>query len=47
MPPPQRNAYRLIRRERWLENHKRVHCLWCEEGLQRPALRRQKTCPAR
>jgi putative transposase len=37
-----RMAYRLLRRERWLVNHKRVHRLWCEEGLQRPTARKQK-----
>ena len=31
-----RMAYRLLRREGWLVNHKRVHRLWREEGLQRP-----------
>jgi transposase InsO family protein len=29
-------AYRLLRREGWLVNHKRVQWLWREEGLQRP-----------
>ncbi|QNG27089.1 transposase [Synechococcus sp. HK01-R] len=37
-----RMAYRLLRREGWLENHKRVHRLWSEEGLQRPTARKQK-----
>jgi transposase InsO family protein len=35
-------AYRLLRREGWLVNHKRVHRLWREEGLQRPTPRKQK-----
>ena len=37
-----RMAYRLLRREGWLVNHRRVHRLWREEGLQRPTPRRQK-----
>ncbi len=37
-----RMAYRLLRREGWLVNHKRVHQLWREEGLQRPTPRKQK-----
>jgi transposase InsO family protein len=37
-----RMAYRLLRREGWLVNHKRVHRLWREEGLQRPSPRKQK-----
>ncbi len=37
-----RMAYRLLRREGWLVNHKRVHRLWREEGLQRPTSRKQK-----
>jgi putative transposase len=37
-----RMAYRLLRREGWAVNHKRVHRLWREEGLQRPTPRRQK-----
>ena len=37
-----RMAYRLLRREGWVVNHKRVHRLWREEGLQRPTPRRQK-----
>jgi putative transposase len=40
-----RMAYRLLRREGWLVNHKRVHRLWREESLQRPTQRTQK--PAR
>jgi transposase InsO family protein len=35
-------AQRLLRREGWTLNHKRVHRLWREEGLQRPTPRRQK-----
>jgi len=35
-------AYRLLRREGWLVNHKRVHRLWREEGLQRPTPRNRK-----
>ena len=35
-------AYRLLRREGWLVNHKRVHRLWREEGLQRPTPKKQK-----
>lgn len=31
-----RMAHRLLRREGWTVNHKRVHRLWREEGLQRP-----------
>jgi len=31
-----RMAYRLLRREGWTVNHKRVQRLWREEGLQRP-----------
>ena len=34
--------YRLLRREGWLVNHKRVHRLWREEGLQRTTPRKQK-----
>lgn len=34
-------AYRLLRREGWLVNQKRVHRLWREEGLQRPTPRKQ------
>ena len=37
-----RMAYRVLRREGWLVNHKRVHRLWREEGLQRPSPRKQK-----
>ncbi len=37
-----RMAYCLLRREGWLVNHKRVHRLWREEGLQRPTPRKQK-----
>jgi putative transposase len=37
-----RMAYLLLRREGWLVNHKRVHRLWREEGLQRPTPRKQK-----
>jgi hypothetical protein len=37
-----RMAYRLLRREGWLVNHKRVQRLWREEGLQRPTPRKQK-----
>ena len=37
-----RMAYRLLSREGWLVNHKRVHRFWREEGLQRPTPRRQK-----
>ncbi len=37
-----RMAYRLLRREGWLVNHKRVHRLWREEDLKRPTPRKQK-----
>lgn len=37
-----RMAYRMLRREGWAVNHKRVHPLWREEGLQRPTPRKQK-----
>jgi len=37
-----RMAYRLHRREGRLVDHKRLHRLWREEGLQRPTPRRQK-----
>jgi hypothetical protein len=37
-----RMAYRLLRREGWTVNHKRVQRLWREESLQRPTPRRQK-----
>jgi transposase InsO family protein len=32
-------AYRLLRREGWTVNHKRVQRIWREEGLQRPTPR--------
>jgi transposase InsO family protein len=35
-------AHRLLRRKGWTVNHKRVHRLWREEGLQRPTPRKQK-----
>jgi putative transposase len=35
-------AYRLLRRAGWLVDHKPVHRLWPEEGLQRPTPRKQK-----
>jgi len=35
-----RMAYRLLRREGWTVNHKRVQRLWQEEGLQRPTARK-------
>jgi len=35
-------AYRLQRREGWTVNHKRVHRLWWEEGLQRSTPRKRK-----
>ena len=35
-------AYRLLRREGWTVNHKRVQRLWREEGLQRPTPRKRK-----
>jgi len=42
-----RMAYRLLRRKGWLVNHKRVHRLWREEGLQFSTPRKQKrTRPA-
>ncbi len=42
-----RMAYRLLRREGWTVNHKRVQRLWREEGLQRPTPRqRQRARPA-
>ena len=31
-----------LRREGWTVNHKRVHRLWREEGLQRPSPKKQK-----
>ena len=37
-----RMAYRLLFRESWLVNHKRVQRLWREEGLQRPTPRKRK-----
>ena len=37
-----RLAHRLLRREGWTVNHKRVHRLWREEGLQRPTPNKQK-----
>jgi transposase InsO family protein len=37
-----RMAYRLLRREGWIVNHKRVRRLWREEGLQRPTPRKRK-----
>ena len=37
-----RMAYRLLRREGWTVNHKRVQRLWREEGLQRPTPRKRK-----
>ena len=37
-----RMAYRLLRREGWTVNHKRLQRLWREEGLQRPTPRKRK-----
>ena len=37
-----RLAYRVLLREGWGVNHKRVHRQWREEGLQRPTQRKQK-----
>jgi putative transposase len=37
-----RMAYRMLRREAWTVNHKRVQRLWREEGLQRPTLPRKR-----
>jgi transposase InsO family protein len=37
-----RMAYRLLRREGWTVNHKRVQRIWREEGLQRPTPRKRK-----
>jgi len=37
-----RMAYRLLRREGWSVNHKRVQRLWREEGLQRPTPKKRK-----
>ena len=31
-----RKAYDVVRREGWVVNHKKVRCLWREEGLRRP-----------
>jgi len=36
-----RMAYRLLRREGWTVNNKRVRRLWREEGLQRPTPRKR------
>ena len=36
-----RMAYRLLSREGWTVNHKRVQRLWREEGLQRPPPRKR------
>ena len=42
-----RMAYRLLRREGWTVNHKRVQRLWREEGLKRPTpLKRERARPA-
>jgi putative transposase len=42
-----RMAYRLLRREGWTVNHKRVQRIWREEGLQRPTLwKRKRARPA-
>ncbi|WP_411867808.1 IS3 family transposase [Vulcanococcus limneticus] len=41
-----RMAYRLLRREGWAANHKRVQWLWREEGLQRPTPRTGKRAQA-
>ena len=35
-------AYRLLRREVWGVNNKRVQRLWREQGLQRPISRKRK-----
>ena len=35
-------AYRLLRREGWTVNHKRVHRCWREEGLRRPPQNRKR-----
>ncbi len=35
-------GYRLMRREGWSVDHKRVQRLWREEGLQRPTHWKQK-----
>ena len=37
-----RMAYSVLQREGWAMNHKRVHWLWQEEGLQRHTPRKQK-----
>jgi len=37
-----RMAYRLLRREGWTVNHKRVQQFWREEGLQLPTSRKRK-----
>ncbi len=37
-----RMAYRLLRREGWTVNHKRVQRLWRKEGLQQPTPRKRK-----
>ena len=37
-----RMGYLLLRRKGWPVNHKRVHRLWREEGLQRPTPRKKK-----
>ena len=37
-----RMAHRVLRREGWSVNHKRVQRIWREEGLQRPTPRKQK-----
>jgi len=38
-------APRLLLREGWTVNNKRVHRLWREEGLQRPTPRKRKRAP--
>jgi hypothetical protein len=35
-----RLVYRRLRLEGWSVNHKRVHCIWREEQLQRPLPRK-------
>ena len=37
-----RTGQPLLRRKGWPVNHKRVHRLWREEGLQRPTPRKKK-----
>ncbi len=37
-----RMAYRLLRRQGWSVNHKRVQRIWQEEDLQRPTPRKRK-----